>query len=59
MEISEASSAVVGFVIVLIAMATRKKRNRTIHSVMIPVAYVQSQNKKLRKSKILQSVGKH
>jgi hypothetical protein len=45
MEISEESSVAVGFVIVLIAMATRKERQWTVHSVMIRVAYVQSQNK--------------
>jgi hypothetical protein len=45
MEISEESSVAVGFVIVLTAMATRKERKRTVHSVMIPVAYAQIQNK--------------
>jgi hypothetical protein len=44
MEISEESSVVVGFVIVLTAMVTRKERKWTVHSAMIPAAYVQSQN---------------
>lgn len=59
MEISEESSVAVGFVIVLIAMVTRKKRKWSVHNVMVPVAYVQSQNQEVTQRKVLQSTGKH
>jgi hypothetical protein len=39
-------------------MATRKERQWTVHSVMIRVAYVQSQNKSWRRSKVLYWNGK-